>query len=204
MESMTFSTLPRQRRPHLLRNGCLLDYTYLDVLDASTPEELHIASYGCWLAQAYQTPGCDPGRPKTILVTTKPMADIREEINQALFPERTDPEEVPWIFARIMSVGGRVTRRARALILQDLPTTTAIYLSMQGAVAPVLHADTVHGWNGWAFPVMGPSFRVNLLNPMEVANALGGYLMELQPPRAIIDEYGFNPIPEFKRLFETP
>lgn len=192
----------RSCRPHLHPQGCLLDYTIRDVLDATTPEELHIASYGCWLGELFKSPAWGTCLSKTLLATTREDLDL----GPRLWPSKA-PKLQARAYARILQ-DQRVVQRAQALLIGDLPLRVAINLSLEGACSPVLFADGVGAWRAIGIPALGPTFNVDLLNPMEVSRALRNYLFEYRiPPATDVTPatYGWNPIPEFKRLFEiTP
>jgi hypothetical protein len=86
--------------------------------------------------------------------------------------------------------------------MTNLTLAAATILTLTHSPRDVIHIPGP-GWRGWVIPAMGPSRRIDLLNPYDVSEAMGGYIFELgiRPPSEALD-YGFNPIPEFKRLRE--
>jgi hypothetical protein len=189
----------RARRPHLYPQGCLLDYGILDVLDATNPDELHVASYGAWLGEMFLTPSWGASISKTLLVTVQ---DLKPLLTQLLWPEKP-PKLQSSCYARQLR-DQKVVQRGTVLMLGDLPQRAAIQLSLQGVLAPVIYAEGVGAWRGTVIPALGPSFEVDLLNPRDVSRALKGFQFEyiLPPGTSAPGTYGWNAIPEFKRLFE--
>lgn len=191
----------RSRRPRLFPQGCLLDYTIRDVLDASTPEELHVASYGAWLGELLPTPSWGSSVSKTLVVAGRDALPL----DQLLWPAPV-PVLHSMVYARRLE-DSRVISRSWVHLVGDLPQHTAIQLSMQaGILSPVLFAEGPGAWKAMAIPTLGPTFTVDLLSPGAVLRALKGYHMEYTIPEHLRDlprTYGWNPIAEFRRLFEA-
>jgi hypothetical protein len=194
----------RTRSPHLLPRASLLDYTLQDTWDASTPEELHTASYGVWLKELTTKPQWTACRTKTIFVSPVakvPLADLvweAEELPQDCFGSA--------IFARKLK-DGKVTRRVYAHFVGNLPMRAAIWLALRYSMAPVLFVEGP-GWEGSVIPAMGESSGFNMLNPTDVTKALKGLHFEASlrgssSNKLWLQSYGFNPISQFKRLFEA-
>lgn len=192
----------RTRSPHLVRQDDPLAYTWADTWDASTPEELHIASYGAWIGGFSRNPQWALARTKTLFLTQARRPDVETLIWQvARLPE---PFVLGTAYARRLDEG-KVVRRAWAHIALDLSQEAAIMLSMQ-TLGPTIFL-TNPGWEATVFPAVGPSSKIDLRNALEVSALYGGLLLELLPPNKSawevwLQTYGFNPIPEFKRLFE--
>lgn len=194
----------RTRSPHLLPKASLLDYTLPDTWDASTPEELHTASYGVWLKELSMKPQWADCRTKTIFVSSVAKVPLQDIVWEA--------EELPpdcfgsVIFARRLKEG-KVTRRVWVHFVGNLPMRAAIWLALWHSMAPVLFVEG-QGWNGSVIPAMGESSKIDLLNPTEVTKALKGLHFEAtlkgSPSNKLwLQTYGFNPISQFKRLFEA-
>lgn len=194
----------RTRSPHLLPKDSLLDYTLPDTWDASTPEELHTASYGVWLKVLTMKPQWATCRTKTIFVspTAKvPLADIvweADELPSDCFGSA--------IFARKLK-DGKVIRRVYAHFVGNLSMRAAIWLALRHSMAPVLFVEGP-GWSGSVIPAMGESSKIDLLNPTEVTKALKGLHFEANlggsaSNKLWLQSYGYNPISQFKRLFEA-
>ena len=202
-EAEVFSPMftSRARRPRLFPQGCLLDYDIRDVLDASTPEELHTASYGTWLGELFLTPAWGASASKTLVIAGRDALPL----DQLLWPAPV-PQRHSVIYARRLEEG-RVISRSWAHLVGDLSQRTAIQLSMQaGILSPVLFAEGVGAWKGIGIPALEPIFNVDLLSPGAILRALKGYHMEYVVPehlREAIQPYGWNPIAEFRRRFET-
>ena len=193
--------IQRSRRPRLFPQGCLLDYDVQDVLDATTPEELHTASFGTWLGELFLTPTWGISVSKTLVIAGRDALPLE----QLLWPEPI-PTLHSMIYARKLQ-DGRVISRSWAHLIGDLPQRTAIQISMQpGVLSPVVFAEGVGAWEALGIPTLGPTFDVDFLSPGAISRALKGYQLEYVIPerlRDLVTTYGWNPIAEFKRRFEV-
>lgn len=192
----------RVRSPHLVRQEDPLAYTWADTWDASTPEELHTACYGAWVGGFSRNPQWAAAQTKTLFLTKARYPDLETLVWQvARVPS---PLVLGTAFARRLEER-RVVRRAWAHIALDLPQSAAIMLSMK-TLGPTIFLDGP-GWGATVFPALGPSSSIDLRNAEAVSQLYGGLLLEILPLskpawQVWLDSYGFNPIPEFKRLFE--
>lgn len=194
----------RVRHPHLIAQANPLDYTWADTWDASTPDELHAASYGAWLGGFSRSPRWAATTTRTIFLSPARRPDVENMVWQVA--KLPDPFTMGSCYARKLQEG-KVTKRAWLHMALDLPIQAAIFLSFQHTLGPVIFLSKPDSWEGLVLPAVGPSSSVNVLDARAVSQVLNDFLVELLPhPKAPwevwLQTYGFNPIPEFKRLFE--
>ena len=189
--------MTRTRSPFLRVRPPHEGYQVEDLLDACTPCELSTASWGLALQTVHADPAWDQLSTKVLFVSRR-----RAERLDELVPDL--PKDLPFIrFTARKLVEGAVARTSWAYLVGGMPIAAACALPFTMAVAPVL-IGVAYGWRGWAIPAFGPSTPVDLESVHEVVAAVG-HELELEVPdesRAIIEAYGFNPIPQFRRIFE--
>lgn len=186
----------RIRSPFLTPRVTPAAYTFEDTLDASTPADLTAASWGVLHARVNANPAW-VGRSKTFLVVAKDVTTPRDLL--PFLPRNTPMERV---FVRFLR-DGRVVRRGWGYMIAGLRDREAMMLPLTLSRTPVLHqpAERV---DALLLPAQGPSATVSPLCGVTIAKMLGvEFEVEAhQAEKAIIKDYGFNPIPAFRRLFE--
>lgn len=170
-------------------------YRFEDTLDACTPRELTIASWNLILQQVLVDPAWAECRSRSLFVSHR-----RQDANNFF----TGRRHYPWVrlFARKIA-GGVVTSEMWAYMVGGLSEATAFAIPLVASPGPVLYTASP-GWRGVAVPALGRTSDVNLLVGHEVADALDcEFEAEADPSeRGIVEVYGFNMIPQFRRLFE--
>ena len=194
----------RVRRPHLVRQDSPFAYTWADIWDASTPEELHAASYGAWLGGMSRHPSWAETTTRTLFLTADRSPDVETMVWWvARVPK---PLKLCTCYARALGEG-KVIRRSWAHVALDLPEEAAIMLAYH-TLGPTIFWSGGLEQTARVYPALGPSTFVDLRDPHAVSTIFGGRLFETLPAptsawEVWLQTYGFNPIPEFKRLFEV-
>ena len=185
--------------PHLRPRVDPLAYTHPDTWDASTPEELHVASWGIWMREVLAR------RQGFTLLLTTPATPSVGDLLWMVTPPGTSPVPAHSLFIRRLQ-GRRIQRGVlhAATCLQE----EAVYrLAYQPVPAPVVWSPS-GSWDARVIPPMGPSRRVDLRDALAVTEVLGGgyyaeaSLRDRPALRVWRAHYGYNPIAEFRRLFE--
>jgi len=192
------SAQARVRSPFLVTKSRIEDYRLEDVLDACTPEELSTATWGLLIQQVMGDPAWSGVGTKTFFITRR-----RVDALQDLIPDAPLGLPMCRVVARKL-VDGAVARLAHGYLVGGLPLAAACALPVSVAVAPVL-TSVAYEWRGWAIPGFGPSKPVLLTDTNAVMEATG-YETEYEATdkdRDIIEAYGFNPIPHFRRTLEA-
>lgn len=201
------TNIKRPNRKNLDRKASVLDYEFTDVLDASTPEELHTASYGFLLRRMMEKSWWREVSTKTLLVS--PIGNF--PIEEMIWKVEKMPENVHrrTLLGRTISPEGVVVRKTFIHFISNLSMASAAYLSVTHSPAPVIWCEGRDNWKGIALPSTGSSYDVDLLDPDKIASVLRDSLLEVASPgkdsdlAGVIRSYGFNRIPAFKRSFEV-
>lgn len=194
----------RVRRPHLVRLEDPFAYTWADIWDASNPEELHTASYGAWLGAMSRHPSWAETTTRTMFVTPDRSPDVETMVWKVSRVPK--PLKSCTCYARTLGEG-KVIRRSWAHVALDLPEEAAIMLAYH-TLGPTIFWSGGLEQTARVYPALGPSTLVDLRDPHAVSTIFGGRLFETLPAptsawEVWLQSYGFNPIPEFKRLFEV-
>lgn len=183
------------RNPFLRPGAGLGTYQFEDTLDACTPRELTVASWNLTLQQVLTDPAWAEARSRTLFISPR-----KQDANSFF----TGRHHYPWtrLFARRL-FNGIVVNEAWAYVVGGLSEPTAFAVPLVMSLGPVIYSVSP-GWGALVIPALGPTRKANLLVAHEVADSLG-WEFEAEAgasERGIIEVYGFNMIPQFRRLFE--
>lgn len=191
----------RSLAPHLVPREDPLGYIHPDTWDASTPGELHEASWGIWMRGLRQS-GATGGF--TLILSTV-SASVDDMLWMAT-PRGFTPGVASSIFVR--RIQGQRIWYGKIHAVYGLTEGSANLLAQQPQIAPVIWSPGGCGW-AMAFPPGGATpYCADAHSASGVSEVLGGgYFTEVffkdRPSlRVWRDHYGYNPIAEFRRLFE--
>ena len=187
----------RTRNPFLHAKSGVGSYVFEDVLDACTPQELSTASWNLFLQRVLQNEAWAKCTSRVFFVCPQ-QVDSPEELIHGLPPGSPCAR----IFARKLSEG-RVNRRGWGYLIGNVDHRAAFALPLILSRGTALYLDAP-GFLAKVIPATGPSSKLNLLSTNAVTTCLG-FEFEIEATEndhlgAAV--YGFNPIPQFRRLFE--
>lgn len=195
-------TPPRTRSPHLIpRVADPLGYTYPDTGDASTPEELHVASWGMWLRSLRHSIS------GSLTIFTPVPGALAQDLVQKVSPLGQDPPRLLPSSLLVRKIReGRVARVGRLWAVVGLSDLAAFRITYEATAAPILWSPDGSRY-AQALGPLGQGVSVDLWDPLAVTSVLGDYYAEREIPIRPslwlwLTKYGFNPIAEFRRSFE--